>query len=123
MLRKKMIQELKEREDWYIRASATCLSMHGLKYNEWLKKLERVRTWPNELALYALCIVFCRNACVFNNGCIWTTLDVTPSMTIGTIQEMCEKMLLYLGNNIYGILRHRPFTLECSIPFDLDDIQ
>ena len=43
-------------------------------------------------------------------------------MTVGTIQEMCETTL-YLGNNIYGILRHWPFSLECPIPFDQDDIQ
>ena len=67
--------------------------MRGLKKNKWLKKLERVRTWPDELALYALCIVFHRNACVFNNGLIWTTLEVTLNMTIRTIQEMCETML------------------------------
>ena len=46
-----------------------------------------------------------------------------PNMTVGTIQEMCETTLLYLGNNIYGILRRRPFSLECPIPFDLDDMQ
>ena len=36
---------------------------------------------------------------------------------------MCEITLLYLGNNIYRILRHHPFSLECPIPFDLDDMQ
>ena len=44
-------------------------------------------------------------------------------MTVGTIQEMCETTLLYLGNNIYGILRHRPFSIERPIPFDLNDMQ
>ena len=122
-VKRKLITELKEHEDWYIIASAACLGMRSVKYEEWFKKLQKARTWPNELALYALCIIFHRNACMFNNGRIWTTLEVTPSMSIGTIQEMCETSLVYLGNNIYGILCHRPFTLECPIPFDLDDIQ
>ena len=122
-VKRKLIIELKEREDWYIKASVACLGMQSVKYEEWFKKLQKARTWPNELVLYALCIIFCRNACVFNNGHIWTTLEVTPSMSIGTIQEMCETTLLYLGNNIYGILCHRPFSLECPIPFDLDDTQ
>ena len=106
-----------------MRANAACLGMHGLKYKDWLKKLEKARTWPNELALYALCILFQRNACVFNSRHIWTTLDVRPNMTVGTIQEMCETTLLYLGNNIYLILRHRPFSLEHPILFDLDEMQ
>ena len=122
-VKSKLIQELKQREEGYVWATAACLAMRGFKYNEWLKKLERVRMWPNELALYALCIIFHRNACVFNNGHIWTTLDVSPNMTVGTIQEMCETTLLYLGNNIYRILRHRPFSLERPIPFDLENMQ
>ena len=98
-VKSKLIRELKHREEWYVQASTACLGIHGLTYNEWLKKLERVRMWPNELALYALCIIFCRNACVFNNGRIWTTLDVLPNMTVGTIQQMSETMLLYLRLN------------------------
>ena len=122
-VKSRLMEELKTREEWYIKASAACLGMRGVKYKDWLKKLEKARWWPNELALYSLCILFRQNACVFNNGHIWTTLDVEPNMTVGTIQEMCETTLLYLGNNIYGILRCRPFTLERPIPFDLDNMQ
>ena len=119
----KLLQELKAKEEWYTKASAACLGMRSVTYSDWHKKLQKAHTWPNELALYALCILFRRNAYVFNNGRIWTTPDVKPNMTIGTIQEMCKTTLLYLGNNIYGILRRRPFSLEQLIPFDLNDIQ
>ena len=101
----KLLHKLKTREEWYIKASTACLGMRRVAYSDWYKKLQKACTWPNELALYALCVLFHHNACVFNNGRIWTTLDVTPNMTIGTIQEMCKTTLLYLGNNIYGILQ------------------
>ena len=39
------------------------------------------------------------------------------------IQEMCETVLLYLGNKLYGVLRCRPFTLDCPVTIDLDDTQ
>ena len=64
----KLLQELKAREEWYIKASTARLGMCGVAYSDWYKKLQKARTWPNELALYALCVLFHRNACVFNNG-------------------------------------------------------
>ena len=57
-VKSQLLSELKSKEDWYVRASAACLCMHSLKYKDWLKKLEKARTLPNELALYALCILF-----------------------------------------------------------------
>ena len=45
---------------------------------------------------------------------------VDKRILVGVIQEMCETTL---GNNLYGILRRHPFSLEQPIPFDLEDIQ
>ena len=36
---------------------------------------------------------------------------------------MCETTLLYLGNNLYGILQRKPFTLDHPLKFDLGDMQ
>ena len=44
-------------------------------------------------------------------------------MTQGICQEMCESILLYLGNNLYGVWRRRPFTLERPVQTILDDTQ
>ena len=70
-----------------------------------------------------LCIVFRRNALVINGGRIWTTLETSQDMSISIIQEMCETALLYMGNNLYGILRRKPFALEHPLKFDLGDMQ
>ena len=108
----KVLQELETNSVWYTKASATCLGMRGIKFDTWFKKQARPRTWPNELILYALCIIFCRNVLVINGGRIWTTLETNQDMTISVVQEMCETTLLYLGNNLYGPHRRKPFTLE-----------
>ena len=50
-------------------------------------------------------------------------MSVDPSMTQSICQEMCESVLLYLGNNLYGVLRWRPFTLERPVQCILDDTQ
>ena len=44
-------------------------------------------------------------------------------MDLGVVQEMCETTLLYLGNNLYAMLRRCLFILERPIPFDLEDMQ
>ena len=40
-VKSRLINELKSKEDWYIRASAVCLGMRGIKYKGCLKKLEK----------------------------------------------------------------------------------
>ena len=100
----KILHEFETNSDWYKKASVACLGMRGIKFETWLKKQARPRTWPNELVLYALCILFRCNALVINGGRIWTTLETSQDMSISIIQEMCETTLLYLGNNLYGIL-------------------
>ena len=122
-VKQKLIEELDSNVTWYTMASAACLGMHGIPFIDWLKKLKRLRTWPNELTLYALCIMFRRNALVYNSGHIWTTLEVKPGLPVSIIQEMCETVMLYLGNNLYGTLKRKPFTRDHPIQFHLLDIQ
>ena len=102
----------------------TCpLGMRGIRYDQWLKKLEKPRTWPDELCLYMLCMIYRHHAIVFTATQPWCTVKVKENMTIGIIQEMCETVLLYLGNKLYGVLRCQPFTLDCPVTIDLDDTQ
>ena len=54
---------------------------------------------------------------------VWTTLEVLPDMDLGVVQGMCETTLLYLGNNLYPMLRQHLFSLKRPIPFDLEDMQ
>ena len=48
---------------------------------------------------------------------------MNPGLPVSIIQEMCETVMLYLGNNLYGTLRRKPFTLDRPIQFHLPDIQ
>ena len=70
-----------------------------------------------------LYMIYRRHAIVFTATQPWCTVKVKENMTIGIIQEMCETVLLYLGNKLYGVLRHKPFTMEWPVTIDLDDTQ
>ena len=73
------------------------------------------------MALYGLCILFRRNAIVHNNGRVWTTMDVPAGTSQNVVEEMCECRFLYLGNNLYALLKRRPFTLTKPVETVLDD--
>ena len=64
----RVIKELNDKQEWYEWAGIACLGMRGIKYDKWLKKLKSKRSWPDELALYGLCVLFHRNALVINLG-------------------------------------------------------
>ena len=97
--------------------------MRSVSFEAWFEKLQRPRTWPNEYTLYALCVVFRRNALVINAGRAWTTMQLQDGMSFDTVLEMCETRLLYLGNNLYATLRRHPFTLERPLEVKVKDIQ
>ena len=122
-IKQKLIHELETNTTWYTTASAACLGMIGIQFMDWLKNLKRPRTWPNELPLYALCILFHRNVLVFNAGHIWITLEVNSELPVNIIQKMYETVILYLDNNLYGSLTRKSFTLDQPIQFHLPDIQ
>ena len=119
----RLIKEIKIHIRWFMKASTASLGMRGISFDAWFKKHKKPRTWPNEYALYALCIVFRRNAIVKNAGHTWTTMKLQEGMPFDSVLEMCETRLLYLGNNLYVVLRRHPFTLIRPIEFKLDDMQ
>ena len=99
-----LLEELNGNKEWYSDAGTVSLGMRGVKFGTWLKKLSKPRTIPDELCLYALCVIHRRHALVYTGLRPWCTLKKTPSMTLGIVAEICETTLLYLGNNLYGIL-------------------
>ena len=65
-VKKTLLKALEKDKIWFTHASAACLGMRGVSYVNWVSKLERPRTWPDEYTLYCLCVVFQRNAVVIN---------------------------------------------------------
>ena len=49
-------------------------------------------------------------------------LEYMENLTQGVFTEVCETILLYLGNNLYAVLHCLPFSLDQPSPTDLEDI-
>ena len=118
-----LIKEIHENKAWFIKLCTACLGMRMVTFEAWYKKLQKPRTWPNEFALYALCVVFRRNAIVINAGQPWTSMQLPEGMTFDTCLEMCKTRLLYIGNNLYAILRRQPFSLYRPLEVNIKEIQ
>ena len=122
-IKHKVVMEINEHADWYDTASSVSLTMKGITFKKWLNQLVKPRTMPDEVILYALCVIFRRNALVFTGIRPWTTLKKTPNMTLSIVSEMCETVLLYLGNNLYGELHRRPFSINIAPKLKLHEVQ
>ena len=119
----KVIMEINEHAEWYDMASSVALTMKGINFKKWLCQLVKHRTMPDEVVLYALCVIYRRNALVFTSIRPWSTLKKTPNMTLNIVSEMCETLLLYLGKNLYGELHRRPFRILIEPKLNLSEIQ
>ena len=111
-MKAKVIKEIETYSAWFKDAGTCSLGMRGITFEAWLEKLKKPRTWPDELALYALCVLTRRHALVFTTNQPWCTMEKKSGVTLSIAQEMCEMILLYLGNKLYGILQRKPFSLD-----------
>ena len=64
----------------------------------------------DELAIYALSRFFNRHTLIYTNVRPWTTLAPEHSPSVEVAHSKCQTHLVYLGQNMYGILRPRPFV-------------
>ena len=54
---------------------------------------------------------------------LWMTLKLKEGMTSGTLFELCETHLLYIGNGAFGELFRKPVTSIHPQQFDLEELQ
>ena len=123
VIRNKVKKEIRSKPDWYRRAGMVCLGMWNVTFDKGFEKLQKPRTVPDELVLYALCIMFRRHAMVHTSIRPWYMLKRTKGLIPNIASEMCEMILIYLGGGIFDVLRQRPFSIELPPIVDLDLIQ
>ena len=51
----------------------------------------------------------------------WKTLALNDSTSIEEAHSRCQTHLVYLGQNIYGILRPRPFV-NVDVPLTMEEV-
>ena len=70
-MKAKVINEIERYSTWFKSAGTCTLGMRDLMFEAWFDKLKRPCTWPDELCLYALCVLTRRHALVVHPGAPW----------------------------------------------------
>ena len=117
------IAEIEANPVCYAKAGHVMLVMKGTTFKKWLESMKRPRTRPDELMLYVLCVLYQQDCVVYTKWQLWHTVNPKVGHTFNMIEEMCEMKLLYIGENLFGVLRCLPLDRPITPPIVLSDIQ
>ena len=87
--------------------SAIGLSMIGkdIELESWMINMSSSRTPGDEFALYALCKLYSRHACIVNTGRLWHTCSAEGLPDDKTIKEICDLRFIQIHRDAYALLR------------------
>ena len=122
-VRKMVIKEVNDNMKWYRSRANVPLSMKFVTIEKWLEAQKR-RTVPgDEITVYVLSVIFRRHTIIFTKTKPWCTVEVDCNDTAMDIINKCETTLLYLGPQLFGVLRPHPFTIWPPRVCDLRVVQ
>ena len=86
--------------------AAVGLSMIGkdIELETWMVSMSSSRTPGDEFALYALCRLYTRHACIVNTGRLWHTCSPEGLPDDKTIKEICDLRFIQLCRDTYALL-------------------
>ena len=87
----------------------------------WMKKMSKMEVPADELAIFALSRFYSRHTIIYTSVRPWTTLAPEHFNSIDEAHNRCQTHLVYLGQNMYGVLRPRPFE-NVEAPLSVDEV-
>ena len=69
-------------------------------------------TFGDELMLFALARTFQRHVVVYSRNRCWCTIGTDEPINGDRLLEVCQVHLVYIGENMYGELRRKPFATK-----------
>ena len=106
----------------YAKAGHVMLVMKGTTFNKWFASMKRPRTWPDELMLYVLCVLYQWHCVVYTEWKPWHTVQPKVGQSFNMI-KMCETKLLYIAENLFGVLKRLLLNRLDTPPIVLSDVQ
>ena len=89
--------------------------------NAWMKKMSKMEVPADELAIFALSRFYSRHTIIYTSVRPWTTLAPEHFNSIDEAHNRCQTHLVYLGQNMYGVLRPKPFV-NVDVPLSMDEV-
>ena len=117
------LAEIDQNPECYQKAGHIIFMMKGTTFKKWLESMHHPHTHPDELILYVLCVLYHRHCVVYTKWQPWHTINPESGLTFNMVEEMCETKLLYIGENLFGVLHRLPLNRPITPPIILSDIQ
>ena len=118
-VREGMLVKIRLENDFYRIAGHVILGTSTI--DVWMKKMSKLEVPMDELAIFALSKLYSRHTMIYTSVRPWTTLALKHSTSIKEAHNRCQTHLVYLGQNMYGVLRPRPFV-NVDAPLSVDEV-
>ena len=93
----------KDREHW-VHVTSIVLPLRPQSFDEWLTAMDNETTACDEFFLFTLSRMHYQHTVVYTMKRSWTTLCVYSHMGEEEIHAACDLHLIYLGQDVYGLL-------------------
>ena len=89
-------------------AGTVITQMNFITFNEWHASMKHDNCMCDELMIYILSRLHYRHTLIYTTSRPSCTLQHSEDMDITELHSKCDLHLVYLGNNTYGQLKHKP---------------
>ena len=100
--------------DYYERAGFICLQMKNTNMDDWLQHQTKSSVRGDEISVYILCHLFMRHAMIHTRNKAWCS--ILPTGGNINYAMACDTHLLYMGNNIFGLMLPKPAPMLNPLP-------
>ena len=118
-VREGMLVKIRLENDFYHIAGHVILGTSTI--DAWMKKMSKLEVPADELAIFALSKFYSRHTMIYTSVRPWTTLAPEHFTSIDEAHNRCQTHLVYLGQNMYGVLRPRAFV-NIDAPLSVDEV-
>ena len=103
-----MLNEITTSYEWYERRCMAVLNTLDMSLSRWLGKHMKKNIRADCIALFALSVMYDRHTVVYNSKMPWCTKKWYGREGEGNLFTACQIHLLYVGDNMFVILRPIP---------------
>ena len=107
VVRALMIKWIKENRQAFDKVTFIGMIGKDIEFDTWLLNMESPQTISDEFALYALCKLFNRHACVLTQGNTWHTISIEGTYGEKHVEDVCDIHLLFLAKDTIAELKRR----------------
>ena len=108
IVRTRMINWVCDNSEEFEKATGLAMIGKDLEIDSWITKMSSTKCGGDEFALFALCKLFHRHACIVNTNRLWHTCSVEGCPDEDAIKNRCDLRFIQLTHDTFALLRPNP---------------